>query len=187
MPIEMVNPPGMEDRFWYMRYFQEPGIADAELERDTERSLLSMYYTISADSPRASFMKQLERPRTSGILDTLLTPEKLPSWLTREDLAYYVEQYMVSGFRGPINWYRNIPTNDGITPELEAKRFTQPAAFIAGAEDDVLLFNPDWRDTFSGAFDDLRFIEIVEGAGHWVQMEKPQETNKRIMRFLREL
>ena len=60
-------------------------------------------------------------------------------WLTGEDLAYYVEQYQVSGFRDPLNWYRNAPTNNSITPELESKRFTQPAAFVAGAEDEASL------------------------------------------------
>ena len=187
MAPDTINPPGMDDRFWYIRYFQQPGVAEAELERDLERSLLSIYYTISADAPPASFMKQLENPRASGLLDALLTPKQLPFWLTREDLAYYVEQYRMSGFRGPINWYRNIPTNNSITPELESKRFTQPAAFVAGASDDVLLFDPNWRTTFPKAFDDLRFIEIVEGAGHWVQVEKPKETTALILRFLQEL
>jgi len=177
----------MDERFWYIRYFQQPGVAEAELERDLERSLLSIYYTISADAPPASFMKQLEHPKASSLLNTMLTPQQLPPWLTREDLAYYVEQYQVSGFRGPINWYRNIPTNNSITPELESKRFTQPAAFVAGAADDVLLFDPNWRSTFSKAFDDLRFIELVEGAGHWVQMEKPKETTALLLRFLRGL
>ena len=187
MSGDAMNPAGMDDRFWYIRYFQQPGVAEAELERDLERCLLSIYYTISADAPPASFMKQLEHPKTSSLLDTMLMPKQLPPWLTKEDLAYYVEQYRVSGFRGPINWYRNIPTNNGITPELESKRFTQPAAFVAGAEDDVLLYDPNWRDTFPKAFDDLRFIELVKGAGHWVQMEKPQETIALILRFLKGL
>jgi pimeloyl-ACP methyl ester carboxylesterase len=80
-----------------------------------------------------------------------------------------------------------VPTNNSLTPELEGKRFTQPAAFVAGAEDAVLGFDPTWRNTFPKAFDDLRFIEIVEGSGHWVQMEKPKETTALILRFLQGL
>ena len=62
----------MDDRFWYIRYFQQPGVAEAELERALEQSLLSIYYTLSADAPPTSFMKQLEHPKTSSLLDTIL-------------------------------------------------------------------------------------------------------------------
>ena len=48
----------------------------------------------------------------------------------------------------------------------------------------ALMIDPDWRSGFESSFDDLRFIEIIEGAGHWVQMEKPAETNAAILRFL---
>ena len=183
----IVNPPGLDDRFWYIRYFQEPGIAEAELERDVEHSLLSIYYTLSADAPPASFMKQTEFPRASKLLDTMVTPKQLPPWLTREDLDYYVGQYKTSGFRGGLNWYRNVPTNNSITPELETARFKQPAAFASGVADDVLLYDPNWRTSFPKAFDDLRFIELVEGGGHWVQVEKPKETTALILRFIKGL
>ncbi|HJU11661.1 MAG TPA: alpha/beta hydrolase [Candidatus Binataceae bacterium] len=75
---EIINPPGMDERSWYIRYFQEPGPAEAELERDPERSLLAIYYTLSADAPPASFMKQTDHSRTSGLLDTMLMPKQLP-------------------------------------------------------------------------------------------------------------
>jgi pimeloyl-ACP methyl ester carboxylesterase len=132
-------------------------------------------------------MKQTDHPRASGLLNTMLTPRQLPSWLTRDDLDYYFAQYKMSGFRGGLNWYRNVPTNNSITPELESKRFAQPAAFVSGVDDDVLLYDPNWRLVFPKAFDDLRFIELVEGAGHWVQMEKPKETTALILRFVQGL
>ena len=132
-------------------------------------------------------MNQLKQPRSARMSDALLLPDELPGWLTREDLDYYVEQYRASGFRGPINWYRNPPTNDQITRELDQKKFSQPAAFIAGSEDDVLLYSPDWRETMPRWYEDLRFIELIEGAGHWVQLEKPKETTALVLRFLDEI
>lgn len=179
-----VNPPGYDDRFWYIRYFQTEGVVEAELERDLETSLRKLYYGLAADSPPGTWMGQLQHPRSAGLLDCLPEPDRLPSWLTAEDFAYYVEQYRMSGFRGPCNWYRNIPYMRADTPELEGKRFTQPAAFVAGAVDDVLLYDPTWRDWFPQAFDDLRFIELIENTGHWLQVEAPEATTAQILRFL---
>lgn len=182
-----VNPPGMDDRFWYIRYFQEPGVVEAELEQDLEASLLKLYYGLSADSPYGAWMRQLEYPKSAGLLETLPETSSLPRWLSAEDFAYYVSQYRMSGFLGPCNWYRNIPTLAASTPELDGARFTQPAAFASGAQDDVLLYDPDWRASFPLAFDDLRFIEIIEGAGHWLQVEAPAATTAVMLRFLAEV
>ncbi len=182
-----VDPPGMDDRFWYIRYIQTPGVAEAELEQDVRLSLLKIYYGISGDAPPLTWMKQLELPRTSKLLDTLPMPDRPLPWLSDEDLAYYVRQYQHSGFRGPLNYYRNLPTMNARTKELEGKKFAQPAAFIAGSRDAVLHYDPNWRQWFPSFFHDLRFIELVEGAGHWLQVEKPQATTALMLRFLREV
>ena len=184
---ESVNPPGMDDQFWYIRYFQKPGVAEAEFEADLERTLRTFYVGASGDAD-GNFMDQLKFPKTTPMLEILPPPpEELPSWLSRADLDYYLEEYRASGFRGPINWYRNIPTNNALTPELDGARFTQPAAFAAGTADPVLLFDPNWRERFEAAFDDLRFLEMIEGAGHWVQQEKAEETTASMLRFLQGL
>lgn len=185
---EGLDLPGMDDRFWYARYFQTPEVAEAELEKDLSLSLRTIYHWCSGDAPAGTFMKQLEYPRANGLLDVLpAPPEQLPAWLPDEYLAYQVEQYEMSGFRGPINWYRNIPYNNGLTPELESKRFTQPVAFISAEFDTADEFDPNWRDTLADACDDLRFIEVVEGSGHWLHLEKPNETTDLILRFLKGL
>tara|TARA_Y100000590_G_scaffold22938_1_gene26382 strand:+ start:5113 stop:6063 length:951 start_codon:yes stop_codon:yes gene_type:complete len=180
----IINPPGMEDRYWYIREFQTLEKPEELFERDLRETLAGLYFSLSADAPKAAFMKQLEHKKDAELSDIFPAPQKLPHWLTSEDLDYYVDQYKKSGFRGPINWYRNIPANKDLTPELKGSRFVQPAAFAAGSEDAALQFDSNWQSRFEASFDDLRFLEILPGAGHWLPMEKPRETTNLILRFL---
>ncbi len=182
---EFINPP--QDGFWYARLFQTPGLAEADLESDPGGSLSGIYHSLSADVPTGTFMQQVGHPATASFRKVFPPPVNLPPWLTREDLEVYVGEFRKSGFQGPNNWYRAISSNIPSTPELESRRFRRPAAFAAGAQDVALLFDPAWRNHFEPCFDDLRFIEIIEGAGHWVQMEKPVETSAAILRFLHSL
>jgi pimeloyl-ACP methyl ester carboxylesterase len=186
--LEAEYPPYGDDQFWYIHYFQEEGVAESEIEEDIEKSLLSLYYSLSADSPKGTWMAQMKKPSKSRLLDALCMPKKLPSWLTREDMDYYVHQFKKSGFRGPLNWYRNIATMDAlvgdIVPDIANKKIRQPAAFIAGAQDEVLDYAPSWRKAMPGWFENLKFIELIDGAGHWVQVEQPEKTNRLIKRFL---
>ena len=185
-PARFINPPGMDDRFWYIRYFQEPGIAEAELEADVRRTLLAIYYTISGDSPPGSWMAQLEHPKDSTLLDAICVPDTIPSWLSEEELDYHVRFVEKHGFRGPLNWYRNISVMNEVTPELATKKVSQPSAFVAGAEDDVLKYIPEqsWVELMKPFLADSQFITIIEGAGHWVQLERAEETTREILRFL---
>ena len=126
-------------------------------------------------------------PKIAPRPPVLPEPDVLPSWISPEDFKYHVDQFRANGFRGPTNWYRNLPNNNSLTPQLEGKRFSQPAAFVAGAEDDVLLYDINWRDRFVEAFEDLRFLELIDGAAHWLQVEKPLETTAQILRFLKDV
>ena len=187
MGPETVEPPGKDDAFWYMRYFQQPCVAERELERDVRASLASIYYSVCAQAGKTAFLEQMAHPRASGLLDALPPPGDLSGFMSDMDMDYYVAQYQHSGFRGSLNWYRNIPTLSASTPELEGKKIAQPAAFVAGVEDPVLLFDPLWRAHFVPCFEDLRFLELIDDAGHWVQLERPAETNAQVLRFLRSL
>jgi hypothetical protein len=62
------------------------------------------YSAASVDAPEGLFF--VPKPSTAKLLDGMIDPASLSSWLTEEDLDYYVEQYEQSGFRGPLNWYR---------------------------------------------------------------------------------
>lgn len=172
------------DNFWYIVYFQKPGVAEAELDADLRKSLRMIYFSISGDAPEGIWF--VKKPASAKFLDGLVDPQTLPSWLTAEDLDYYVAQYQQSGFRGPINWYRNIDRNIAITPQLANAKIEQPAFFIAGKKDLVLSFAgggllaamDQWVPNLKGKV-------IIEGAGHWVQAERPAPTNEALLGFLK--
>lgn len=172
------------DNFWYIVYFQKPGVAEAELDADVRKSLRMIYYSIAGDAPAGIWFKP--KPASAKFLDGLVDPPSLPSWLTAEDLDYYVAQYQPDGFRGPLNWYRNIDRNIAITPQLAHAKIEQPAFFIAGSKDLVLSFA---GGGLLAAMDqwvpNLRGKVIIEGAGHWVQAEKPAPTNEALLGFLK--
>ena len=88
------------DNFVYTVYFQRLGVAEAELDADVRKSLRMIYYAYSGDAPAFSFLRP--KPAESKLLDGLIDPDPLPSWLTDEDLDQYCEDYR-DGFRGPIN------------------------------------------------------------------------------------
>ncbi|MBN4006008.1 alpha/beta hydrolase [Nostoc sp. LPT] len=172
------------DNFWYMVYFQKPGIAEAEFEADIRRSLRMIYASVSGSAPEGIFFNP--KPSTSGFLDGLIDSEQQPLGVTQEDLDYYVEQYKRSGFRGGLSWYRNIDRNMEITPELQDKKISQPALFIAGEKDVVLKFPGMNLDEMSEWVPNLKGQVIIKSAGHWVSVEYPEVVNEALLSFLKD-
>jgi pimeloyl-ACP methyl ester carboxylesterase len=173
------------DEFWYMVYFQKPGVAEAELEVDVRRTLRMIHFSLSGSAPEHLFFTP--KPSTAGFLDGLIDPQELPRGMTQEDLDYYVAQYQQSGFRGGLNWYRNLDRDIEVTPQLEGKKILQPALFLAGEKDLVLKFPGMNLDTMRALVPNLQGCIIVPGAGHWVPAEYPEEVNKSLLDFLQDL
>jgi pimeloyl-ACP methyl ester carboxylesterase len=172
------------DNFWYIVYFQKPGVAEAELEADIRKSLRMTYFAASGDAPEELWF--LQKPASAKFLDGLIDPPKLPAWLTEEDLDYYVARYQQSGFRGPLNWYRNIDRNIEITPQLANAKIEQPAFFIAGSKDIVLRFGGGGLvEAMKPWVPNLRGTVLIDRAGHWVQAERPQPVNEALIGFLK--
>jgi pimeloyl-ACP methyl ester carboxylesterase len=176
-----------KDKFFYQLYFQEEGVAEKELEANVRVSLRKIYYAISGDAP--SLASWLQRPPTATLLEAFIDPDPFPSWLTADDLDYYVENFAASGFRGPLNRYRNQTRDFMNLPGMGVKPVHQPSCFIAGSKDVVRYFVPglDLYAAPGGNCTDLRVTAIIEGAGHWVQQEAPAAVNAALLRFLQGL
>ncbi|MDA0365966.1 MAG: alpha/beta hydrolase [Chloroflexi bacterium] len=177
------------DNFFYILYFQQSDIAENEFDTNP-RALLQRLYQ-SPGSPIAA-PPEISDPLMSagGWIGRLAEPAGLPAWLTAAELDYYVEQFERSGFRGPVNYYRNFDRNWELTPELAGAPVVQPAIFIAGEQDPVIVrggimgAGDDLEEHVRRAVPDLRGWLLVPGAGHWIQQERPGEVNAALIDFL---
>ncbi len=174
-----------KDRFFYQIYFQEPGVAEAEFEADLRTALRKIYHAASGDGRAAG--PRPSKPADAKYLDGLVDPDPFPGWLTAADLDYYVGQFEQSGFRGPLNRYRTAELDFTQQAEITGRRIEQPAAFIAGRLDPVLAFIPgvDLVEVMRQHVTDLRLVRIIDGAGHWIQQERPAEVNGALVEWLR--
>jgi pimeloyl-ACP methyl ester carboxylesterase len=170
-------------KFFYQLYFQEPGVAEAELGADHARSLRMIYHDASGEGAGAFIA---EKSVDAKMLDGMIDPDPLPSFVTADDIATYAAAYETSGWHGPLNRYRAQGLDAADLGQIDAGDLTQPAAFVGGEFDVVRQFMPglDLFDMAPNHCQDFRGSTIVPGAGHWVQQEAPDATNAALDEFL---
>ena len=184
--------PRTNDASFYQLYFQTPGVAEAELERDVQLSLRKILYSASGDGPPHSpsvGAGVAMVPRSGGLLTHMLNPDILPAWLTETDLEFYAQQFARSGFRGGLNWYRNIDRNWELLAPFAGASVNVPALYIAGDRDVVVSF-PGMNQVIadlSRFVPQLRGTIMLEGCGHWTQQERPNKVSTAMIDFLRAL
>ena len=171
-----------DDEF-YQLYFQEPGRAEAELEADVRTAMTMLLFALSGDAPpekRWRFMV----PKGEGLRGTGGLPERLPAWLTEADIDHATGEFARTGFRGALNWYRNLDRMWERTAFLSGAKLRQPAFFAAGERDSVIeVYRPAY-EALAMTVPDLRANVLLPGAGHWIQQERPQESTAILKEFL---
>ena len=175
----MVN--GKDERM-YILWFQEPGQAESVM--DSKARLIFDRLMRAPLSPEES----AKRMMASGELDMNpfrrieeLKPETA-TIVTAEELDTYVHAYEKSGFRGGINWYRNIDRNSREHPEIGVKKLDLPCLMITAEWDGALP--PRMAAGMPALCSDLE-MHNIERAGHWVQQEFPDEVNRTIVDWLK--
>ena len=138
--------PRTERSIFYQLYFQTPGVAEAELERDPRATIRRLLYSSSGDAPRRGEDNPLPdrapgmMPIDGGFLKRTIDPPALPTWLTEADIDYYAGEFARGGFRGGLNWYRNIDRNWELLAPFDGLPLSVPALFIGGDRDLVAAF-----------------------------------------------
>jgi pimeloyl-ACP methyl ester carboxylesterase len=174
------------DQTFYQHYFQEPGKAEAHFEADVRSSVKKILFGASGDAPVGVRFEHLF-PRTKRPLDVIAEPTTLPAWLTAADIDFFAGEFQRSGFRGGLNWYRNIDRNWELTPFLDGAKLRQPSMFAAGEHDVVLRMIPGALELVDSQMPACRSKTVIPGAGHWIQQERPAEINRLLLEFLSSL
>jgi epoxide hydrolase A/B len=189
--------PQTADAQFYQLYFQQPGVAEAELEQDPRVTVLSMLYGASGEGA-AAFRDASARgettrtpgmvPRGGGMLQGSTTP--LPAWLNEADIDFYAGELRRSGFRGPLNYYRNIDRNWELMAAFADVMVTVPSLFVTGDHDLVMAAPPGLDQNLANLrqfVTTLRDVRILPGCGHWTQQERPDEVSAALIDFIRGL
>jgi pimeloyl-ACP methyl ester carboxylesterase len=178
-PLESLRDIGIRNFYW--QYFQTPGVAERELERDVDLTMRTVLGRGFSDPEVSLFIADGQ-----GFLGNVSAITPLPDWLSEAELSYFSEIYRKTGFRGGLNWYRNIDRNWGLTAPWAGALIHQPALFIAGSVDPIIAQGSGAAavQALAAAVPDLRRKLLIEGAGHFIQQERPRIVNEAIIEFL---
>jgi len=180
-PLETLRQSGITNFYW--QYFQPPGVAEAEFERDVAHTMRTVLAGRSFSDPSAHQFVEAGK----GFLHGVERDRPLPDWLSEADIAYFANIYSQSGFRGGLNWYRNIDRNWELSAAWQDATIDQPSLFLAGSKDGVItgLIGAKRVADMERVLTDLKAKIILDGAGHWVQQERPEEVNAALIDFLK--
>jgi pimeloyl-ACP methyl ester carboxylesterase len=186
--------PHTDSSLFYQLYFQAPGVAEAEFERDPRDTMRRFLYSGSGDAPRPSDNTLGDDapgmvPKTGGFLTRTIDPPTLPTWLTEADIDVFVAEFARSGFHGGLNWYRNIDRNWELLAPFAGAKVTVPALYMAGDRDVVVKF-PRMDQLIANLklfVPNLTKAIMLPGCGHWTQQERAHEVNAALIAFLHEV
>ncbi|KAF7704534.1 bifunctional epoxide hydrolase 2 [Silurus meridionalis] len=169
--------------FEYQIYFQEPGVAEAELQKDLERTF-KLLFSASYENDTHPQVDTTGVVKRGGLFVGISEDVPRSAILSEAELQYYIQQYRKSGFRGPLNLYRNVERNWRWMCSRPRGKILMPALMVTAGKDKVLL--PIFSTGMEKTIPNLSRVHI-EDCGHWTQMERPAETNKILISWLKKI
>jgi pimeloyl-ACP methyl ester carboxylesterase len=170
-------------KVFYQAIFRSPA-AEPFFNADVRGRLLGGLWSLSGDVAPEQRWKPVRDP---GVPVAPPARTDLPPWVTPEDLDYFATEFQRTGFTGGLNYYRNMDRNWSLTPFLDGAKLRHPTIFIAGERDPVLDFLNEEFAAHEINAPNLVKKELIPGAGHWIQQERPEEVNALLTTFLREI
>lgn len=182
--------PRTSEAVFYQLYFQTPGVAEADLEANVRATIRGLLLRASGDGPPAAGGFAMV-PLAGGLRprDDAAMTSPLPGWLNEADIDFYTDEFSRTGFRGGLNWYRNIDWNWELLAPFAGAKVTVPALYVTGERDLVLSF-PGAAELVTNLRQHVPALQetiMLSGCGHWTQQERPAEVNAAMIGFLRGL
>ncbi|GAB2898604.1 alpha/beta fold hydrolase [Streptomyces mayteni] len=182
-PSEIFARMGGEEEF-YVAYFQEPGRAEAEIEPDVRGWLAGFYAALSADTMPAPGAPDPHFVSRGGALRDRFPTGVLPGWLSEDDLDVYAGEFERTGLTGALNRYRNMDRDWEDLAEFDGAPVAQPSLFVGGALDASTTWLSDALDAYPVTLPGLVSSHLLADCGHWLQQERPAETNQLLLDWL---
>ncbi|MFF5720784.1 alpha/beta fold hydrolase [Streptomyces buecherae] len=172
------------DEEFYVSYFQRPGRAEAEIEPDVRGWLAGFYAALSADTmPPADAPSPYFVP-PGGRMRDRFPGDRTPAWLSAADLDTYAGEFERTGLTGALSRYRAIDRDWADLADRDGAPITQPALFIGGTRDASTTWMADAIAAFDRTLPALTACHLIDGCGHWVQQERPDEVTRLLLDWL---
>ncbi|MFE3323537.1 alpha/beta fold hydrolase [Streptomyces sp. NPDC059176] len=183
-PTDIFGQIGGPEQEFYVSYFQEPGRAEAEIEPDVRNWLAGFYTALSADTMPAEDESDPHFVARGGRLRDRFPAGPLPAWLSKDDLDICAGEFERTGLTGALNRYRNMDRDwEDLAPHRGAP-IKQPSLFIGGTLDASTTWMSDAIDAYPTTLPRLSASHLLEGCGHWIQQERPDEVNSLLTDWL---
>jgi pimeloyl-ACP methyl ester carboxylesterase len=171
---------GGQDEKLYILWFQKPGVAESVLDADPS---LVFERLLRGGVPFDEIARRMGPELDMNPFRRLASLEPFGEPIgTPEERAHYADVFRRTGFRGGINWYRNLDRNWETAPELGARRIEVPCLMVTAEWDPAL--RPEMAGGMPAQCSDLETV-MLRGCGHWTQQERPDELNRVLVDWLR--
>jgi len=166
----------------YVAWFQQPGVAEAVMDHKVEAIVSNIMRTSAPLEEIYAAAFATGKLNMNPFFDIDNAPQWGQPLLSEAHYQYYVDAFSRTGFRGGINWYRNIDPNAAAFPGIGVDPIDIPCLMMMADRDPAL--RPEYAEDMPERCSNLE-MQLIEGAGHWVQQEQAQLFNSHLLTWLR--